>query len=134
MRVKALVFRCDPARQTKQRNLLMLCVACLLWSVVSYYLPWAAIGFVAVAWYFARIRELGDSRWIEVSISSHDFRVRRLGEDDWTLLSTRPRIWGSWVVAPVPEHILPFGMLWLSESLLGERLFRQVRRVARELV
>lgn len=131
--MKTLIFQCDPARQIKQRAYVLLCVCCLLWSVVAYYLPWAAIGFVAIAWYFARVRQLGDSRWIEVSVSSHDFRVRRLGEDDWTRVNRRPRIWGAWVVAPVPEHILPFGMLWCSESMLGERLFRQVRRVAREV-
>lgn len=131
--MNTLVFRCDPARQTKQRNFALLLVACLLWSVVSYYLPWAAVGFVAVGWYLLRIRDLGDSRWIEVSISGQDFRVRRLGEDEWIHIETRPRIWGVWVVAPVPEHILPFGMLWLSEAMLGQRLFRQVRRVTREM-
>ena len=131
--MKALVFRCDPASAIRKQAYVLIGVSCLLWSVVSYYLPWASIGFLAVAWYFARLRHLGRSRWIEVSLTSHDFRVRRLDEDNWTLLRKRPRIWGVWVVAPVPEHILPFGMLWLSESVLGERLYRQVRRVAREV-
>lgn len=131
--MKALVFRCDPASTVRKRAYLLIGVSCLLWSVASYYLPLAAIGFFAVAWYFARLRHLGENRWIEVSLTSHDCRVRRLDEDNWTLLAKRPRIWGVWVVLAVPEHILPFGMLWLSESMLGERLFRQVKRVAREV-
>lgn len=130
--MKALVFRCDPAAAIRKRAYVLLGVSCLLWSVVSFYLPWATIGFMAVAWYFARLRHLGKSHWIEVSLTVYDFRVRRLDEDNWTLLAHRPRIWGAWVVAPVPEHIVPFGMLWLGESMLGERLFRELRRVARE--
>ncbi len=131
--MKALVFRCDPAPAIRKQAYVLIGVSCVLWAVVSYYLPWAVIGFLATAWYFARLGNLGRSRWIEISLTSHDFRVRRIEEDNWILLEKRPRIWGVWVVAPVPEHILPFGMLWLSESMLGERLFRQVKRVAREM-
>ncbi len=131
--MNALTFRCDPAAQVKRRALLLFGLSCFLWSVVSYYLPWALVGFVLIAWYFSGIRHIGKSRWIEMTLSDHLVQVRRLDADhDWVRLERRPRIWGVWVVARVPEHIMPFGMLWLSEPLLGRRLFRQVRRLCKQ--
>jgi len=106
-------------------------LACLLWLTVSYYLPWAAIGFVVIALYFHRLREIGKSYSIEVSLSEHHMSIRKIGEDDWVQLCEPPRIWAAWVVVRAPSSLVPFGMLFLSESMLGGALFSQVRRMVR---
>ena len=126
-----LVFECDPALDIRRRTFWMLVLAGTLWAVVTVYQPWAAVGFIAVAIYFVRLHRVPKMLWIEVSLTAFDCRVRRRGEDEWTRLKRMPSTWGSGVVMSVPEAVVPFGMLWLTEPLLGAALFRQLRSMVR---
>jgi len=63
-----------------------------------------------------------------VLLSEHHMGIRKRGEDDWMPLTEVPRIWAAWVVVKAPSNLVPFGVLFLSESMLGNALFSQVRR------
>lgn len=128
--MKELVFECDPARDIRRRSFLMLVLAAALWMVVTFYLPWAALGFIFLALYIAKWWRIPNSLAIEVSVTEFDSRIRRKGEDEWVGLAKMPGTWGASVVMSVPESVLPFGMLWLNESMLGAHLFRQLRSIA----
>lgn len=122
-----LVFECDPARAIRRRTCVMLVVAAALWTVVTMYLPWAVLGFLFIALYVVKWWRIPDSLPVEVCVTEFDSRVRRKGEDRWVELARGPFTWGASVVMRVPESVLPFGMLWLNESMLGAHLFRQLR-------
>lgn len=124
-----LVFTCDIAPVSRRRGQTFLSLACLLWLPVSIYLPAAALGFVAIAVYFDRLRHVADEMLLEVSVCEHQLRIRNFGQDTWEVLPEVPRVWGRWVVAGAPSHLVPFGVLFFSESMLGSSLFRQVRRM-----
>ncbi len=126
-----IVFHCDIAPESRRRGRVLVVLACLLWLPVSYYLPWAVLGFVAIALYFYRLRSIGETLPVEVSLSEHHMSIRKRGEDDWVPLREAPRIWGAWVVIRAPSNLVPFGTLFLSESMLGSALFSQVRRMVR---
>ncbi len=126
-----IVFHCDIAPESRRRGYILLVLTCLLWLPVTYYLPWAALGFVAIALYFYRLRELGRPYPIEVSIEEHRMSIRKTAEDDWLPLSDAPRIWLAWVVVPAPSSLVPFGTLFLSERMLGTDLYRRVRRMVK---
>ncbi|MCY4277878.1 MAG: hypothetical protein OXE81_08615 [Gammaproteobacteria bacterium] len=124
-----IVFHCDIAPESRRRGFILLVLACLLWLPVSYYLPWAALGFVVIAFYFYRLRAIGNTLPVEVSLSEHHMSIRKRGEDDWVPLTEAPRIWAAWVVVRAPSNLVPFGVLFLSESMLGSDVYRQLRRM-----
>ena len=126
-----VVFRCDLAPQARRWGQALLALSCLFWLVVSAYLPWAALGFVGLAVYFSRLERMPRAILVDVSLSERHLDVRMAGEDDWVPLRDPLRIWGAWLVAPAPSNLVPFGILYLSESMLGEDLYRRVRRIAR---
>ena len=126
-----LVFQCDLAPEARRRGFALFVLACLLWLPVSLYLPWAALGFVAIAVYFDRLWHMSEEVLLEVSVSANHLSIRRPGDDAWCGSASRPRIWGAWVVAAAPSSLVPFGMLFLSERMLGGHTFRELRRMVR---